>query len=76
MAVCQDPALPGYSTFNRWCREDPALLEQVDLAYEFHARTMDDVADDILAGGVCSTGNFLRDKERVAHLRWRLGKLK
>ncbi|MBD8619738.1 hypothetical protein IFT67_12480 [Sphingomonas sp. CFBP 13728] len=75
MSVCQDPALPGYSTFNRWCREDPELLEQVDIAYEFHARTMDDIADDILAGGPTSTGDFYRDKERVAHLRWRLGKL-
>lgn len=75
LSVCQDPDLPGYSTFNRWCREDPELLEMVDIAYEFHARTMDDLADDILSGGPTSTGDFYRDKERVAHLRWRLGKL-
>lgn len=45
------------------------------IAYEEHAETLDDLADDILSGGVASTGNIIRDKERVAHLRWRLGKL-
>jgi hypothetical protein len=73
--ICQDPHLPGYSTFNRWQRDDPELLRQVDIAYEFHARTMDDLADGILAGGVGSTGDFKRDEARVAHLRYRLGKL-
>lgn len=73
--ICQDEHLPGYSTFNRWCREDAALLAQVDVAYEFHARTMDDIADSILAGGVGSTGDFRRDEARVGHLRYRLGKL-
>lgn len=75
IAVCQDSHLPGYSTFNRWQREDPKLLELVDLAYEFHARTMDDIADDMLAGGPTSSGEFRRDEARVAHLRWRMGKL-
>lgn len=75
LSICQADDMPGYSTFNRWCREDPELLAQVDIAYEFHARTLDDMADDILAGGVGSTGNLVRDKERAAHLRWRLGKL-
>lgn len=75
LSVCQADDMPGYSTFNRWCREDPELLAAVDVAYEFHARTLDDLADDILAGGVGSTGNLMRDKERAAHLRWRLGKL-
>ncbi|MEG8030681.1 hypothetical protein QP179_03310 [Sphingomonas aurantiaca] len=75
LSVCQADEMPGYSTFNRWCREDPELLAAVDMAYEFHARTLDDIADDILSGGVGSTGNLMRDKERVAHLRWRLGKL-
>ncbi len=50
-------------------------MAMVDVAYEFHARTLDDLADDILSEGVASTGDFQRDKERVAHLRWRLGKL-
>lgn len=73
--ICQDDNLPGYSTFNRWCREDADLLAQVDVAYEFHARTMDDMADSILSGGVGSTGDFRRDEARVGHLRYRLGKL-
>lgn len=73
--ICQDDHLPGYSTFNRWCREDRALLEMVDVAYEFHARTMDDMADSILSGGIGSTGDFRRDEARVGHLRYRLGKL-
>lgn len=74
-AICQDEHLPGYSTFNRWCREDAELLTEVDIAYEFHARTMDDMADSILAGGPGSTGEFRRDEARVGHLRYRLGKL-
>ncbi|MET4593766.1 MULTISPECIES: terminase small subunit-like protein [unclassified Sphingomonas] len=74
-AICQDDHLPGYSTFNRWCREDRDLLGEVDIAYEFHARTMDDMADSILAGGPGSTGEFRRDEARVGHLRYRLGKL-
>jgi hypothetical protein len=74
-AVCQDDHLPGYSTFNRWCREDYELLFEVDIAYEFHARTMDDFADSILSGGPGSTGDFRRDEARVGHLRYRLGKL-
>lgn len=75
IAICQDAHLPGYSTFNRWQRSDPELLEMVNIAYEFHARTLDDIADDMLAGGPTSCGDFRRDSERVAHLRWRLGKL-
>ena len=73
--ICQDDHLPGYSTFNRWQREDRDLLEQVDIAYEFHARTLDDIADNWLAGGPGSTGDFRRDEARVGHLRYRLGKL-
>ncbi|WBY16618.1 hypothetical protein PF049_00140 [Erythrobacteraceae bacterium WH01K] len=73
--ICQDDDMPAYRTMMRWQREDPSLVEQLDLAYELHARAMDDYADDILSGGIMSTGNILRDKERVAHLRWRLGKL-
>lgn len=73
--ICQDAHLPGYSTFNRWQREDAELLRQVDIAYEFHARTMDDMTDGILSGEVGSTGDFRRDEARVAHLRWRLAKL-
>lgn len=75
MQVCQDDDMPGYSTIQRWCMNDRALLDRIDEAYEFHARTMDDLADDILAGGPTSTGNFRRDEARVAHLRWRLGKI-
>lgn len=75
LSICQADDMPGYSTFNRWCREDAALRAAVDVAYEFHARTLDDMADDILAGGIGSTGNLMRDKERAAHIRWRLGKL-
>jgi hypothetical protein len=75
VAICQDAHLPGYSTFNCWQREDAALLELVDMAYQFHARTLDDIADDMLAGGPTSCGDYRRDVERVAHLRWRLGKL-
>ena len=75
MQVCQDDDMPGYSTIQRWCMNDRALLDQIDGAYEFHARTMDDLADDILAGGPTSTGDFRRDEARVGHLRWRLGKL-
>jgi hypothetical protein len=73
--ICQDDHLPGYSTFNRWQREDPELLSMVDVAYQFHARTMDDMADSILCGGIGSTGDFKRDEARVGHLRYRLGKL-
>lgn len=75
LAICQDAHLPGYSTFNRWCREDPVLDEQVLEAYRWHARTIDDMIDDMLAGGPTSCGDFKRDTERAAHLRWRLGKL-
>lgn len=75
LSICNQDDRPGYSTFRGWMRKDPELRELVHLAYEEHAETMDDLADDILAGGPTSTGDFYRDKERVAHLRWRLGKL-
>ncbi|NML04287.1 hypothetical protein [Sphingomonas sp. G-3-2-10] len=74
-AVCQRPDMPGYSTVMKWQMDDPSLVEQFDLAYEYHARTLDDIAEDILAGGPSSTGDFRRDEARVAHLRYRLGKL-
>lgn len=75
MSICGEDDMPGYSTFRGWMRNDPELREAVMIAYEEHAETLDDLADDILSGGVASTGNIIRDKERVAHLRWRLGKL-
>jgi len=75
MSICSDDDMPGYSTFRGWMRNDSELREAVLLAYEEHAETLDDLADDMLSGGVASTGDFQRDKERVAHLRWRLGKL-
>lgn len=75
MSICGEDDMPGYSTFRYWMRHDPELREAVLIAYEEHAETLDDLADDILSGGIASTGNIVRDKERVAHLRWRLGKL-
>lgn len=75
MSICGQDDMPGYSTFRTWIRHDPELREAVLIAYEEHAETLDDLADDILSGGMFSTGNIIRDKERVAHLRWRLGKL-
>jgi len=75
MSICAEDDMPGYSTVKGWMRVDPELRELVNFAYEEHADTMDDLADDILSGGIASTGDFYRDKERVAHLRWRLGKL-
>ena len=75
VAVCQDPTMPGYSTIMRWCQQDRELLAAIDEAYEWHARTLDDIADDMLAGGPTSTGDFRRDEARVAHMRWRLGKI-
>jgi len=74
-SICQRDDMPGYSTVMTWQMNDPSLVEQFDLAYEFHARTLDDIAEDILAGGPSSTGDFRRDEARVAHLRYRLGKL-
>lgn len=75
VAVCQDDHMPGYSTIQAWCKGDPALLESINEAYEWHARVLDDIVDDMLAGGPTSTGDFRRDEARAGHIRWRLGKL-
>ncbi|KQN28088.1 hypothetical protein ASF00_09270 [Sphingomonas sp. Leaf34] len=75
VAVCQDDHMPGYSTIQAWCKGDPSLLEAINDAYEWHARVLDDIVDDMLAGGPTSTGDFRRDEARAGHIRWRLGKL-
>lgn len=74
LQVCQDDDMPGYSTFRRWEREDPELRAAMDAAYEDHARTIDEINEDILRGGIMSTGDRLRDMALVDYNKWKLGK--
>ncbi len=75
VAVCQLDHMPAYPTVQRWRMNDPEFAAMLRVAYEAHADTYDDIVEDILAGGPSSTDDFRRDEARVAHIRWRLGKL-
>lgn len=74
LQVCQDTNMPGYSTFRRWEAEDPELRVAMDAAYIDHARTIDEINEDILRGGIMSTGDRLRDMALVDYNKWKLGK--
>lgn len=75
LSICQAADMPGYSTVQGWARKNPDLRAELNVAAEHGAYAIDDANEDILRGGVLSTGNFHRDKELVAHNRWRQAKM-
>ncbi|HKY53344.1 MAG TPA: hypothetical protein VJM08_03520 [Anaerolineales bacterium] len=72
--VCYDPEMPARSTVQRWLKENPSVKTLIDEAYEYWADVIDDINEDILRGGIMSTGNIVRDVELVKHNRWRQSK--
>lgn len=72
--ICADDHMPHYMTVRAWYRADAKLkadIEEawVDAGYLGHA-----VNDNILRGGVMSTGDFRRDEAIVQNNRWFMGK--
>lgn len=74
LQVCQDPEMPGRRTIYEWKKLYPEVNQMLDAAYEEWAETMDDANEDILRGGIMSTGDKLRDIELVKHNRWRMSR--
>ena len=72
--ICHDPSMPARSTIQRWKREYPEVKARIEEAYEYWADVIDDVNEDILRGGIMSTGNLVRDIELVKYSKWRMSK--
>lgn len=61
-SILVSPHMPAPRTIWGWCRDDPALDEEVKWATAMGQRLLKDVTTDIAAGGIFSTGDARRDE--------------
>lgn len=72
--VCVDPDMPSVQTVYQWIREDPQLKEDMRGAWEAFSMIGHSVNNNILRGGVLSTGDFRRDEALASQNRWFMSK--
>jgi len=72
--VCADPEMPSVQTVYQWIREDPQLKEDMRGAWEAFSMIGHSVNNNILRGGVLSTGDFRRDEALASQNRWFMSK--
>lgn len=72
--VCQRSDMPSVHTIYYWMKENPELKDQMRSAWEMFSMVGHSVNNNILQGGVLSTGDFRRDEALVQNNRWFMGK--
>ena len=73
--VCSRADMPSVATVYRWMKADPALKEDMRDAFEMFSFIGHSVNQNILNGGVLSTGDVRRDIEKANDNRWFMGKV-
>ena len=71
MAICRDPAMPGFSTVYRWRRAFPEFAEAMRVAREVQAEFYCDRGMEIADAVTPQTAHATR--VRLAQLRWTAG---
>ncbi|MBV2150172.1 hypothetical protein KRZ98_18210 [Sphingobium sp. AS12] len=72
--ICQQPDMPSVQTIYRWMRESPELKQDMRDAWEMFSMIGKSVNNNILRGGVLSSGDKQRDFELASDNRWFMGK--
>jgi hypothetical protein len=72
--VCQEPDMPAVTTVGDWIRRDAELMEDMRKAWQVFSMIGYSVNNNVLRGGVLSTGDKARDIEVAANNRWMMGK--
>ena len=72
--VCTAPDMPSVQTVYQWIREDAQLKEDMRGAWEAFSMIGHSVNNNILRGGVLSTGDFRRDEALANQNRWFMSK--
>lgn len=72
--ICADDHMPHYMTVRAWYRANPQLKADMESAWLDASYLGHSVNDNILRGGVLSTGDFRRDEAIVQNNRWFMGK--
>lgn len=72
--VCSEPDMPAIGTLYTWIRENPALKDEIRGAWEMFSMVGHSVNNNILRGGILSTGDRQRDVELAANNRWHMSK--
>jgi hypothetical protein len=73
VAICRDPTMPGYSTVQRWIRENQEFREAMATARDLHAERAFERGREICEGVTPKTAQAA--KVQLAHLRWEAGRL-
>lgn len=72
--ICQRPDMPSHATLYRWMRDNPKLKDDMRGAWEAFSMIGHSVNNNILRGGVLSTGDFRRDEALASQNRWFMSK--
>jgi len=72
--VCAEPDMPAVTTVGDWIRRDDALMDDMRKAWHVFSMIGYSVNNNILRGGVLSTGDKQRDFEIANNNRWHMGK--
>lgn len=72
--ICNEPDMPSVQTIYRWMRESPELKQDMRDAWEMFSMIGKSVNNNILRGGVLSSGDKARDFELASDNRWFMGK--
>lgn len=72
--ICQQPDMPSVQTIYRWMRESPELKQDMRDAWEMFSMIGKSVNNNILRGGILSSGDKQRDFELASDNRWFMGK--
>lgn len=72
--LCAEPEMPSVYTVGNWIRKDPKLKEDMRAAWEVFSMIGHSVNNNVLRGGVLSTGDKARDFEIAANNRWHMSK--
>lgn len=71
---CAKPDMPSVYTVQGWIRKDKKLMDDMRAAWEAFSMIGYSANNNILRGGVLSTGDKARDFEIAANNRWHMSK--
>lgn len=72
--ICSQPDMPSTVTVYHWMKKDPALKEEMREAWEMFSMIGHSINQNILRGGMLSSGDTRRDIELANDNRWFMGK--
>ncbi|MCI1142154.1 hypothetical protein MOP88_07345 [Sphingomonas sp. WKB10] len=72
--ICSRKDMPSTVTIYKWMKDDPKLKEEMREAWEMFSMLGHSINNNILRGGVLSSGDTRRDIEMAANNRWHMAR--